>query len=214
MKRYILSFFPLFILSFLFSSCLFDDKELFEESAAERIEHAVEADRALLEGATEGWQLQLYTGTNYSGGGYTMFLTFRDGKVRVSGDIAPDSMVCQSSYDIARDQGPVLTFNTYNPILHLLAEPSASALSGMQGDYEFVIQRATQDSLYLKGKKFGNKHVMTRLAPGTSVQKTIQQMQYIVQHVGGYFASDNDYLVVDPSTRRIYFGNQDINGTP
>ena len=61
-------------------SCLTDDKELFDESAANRIEAVVAADKQLLESATNGWQLHYYTGKQYTGGGYTMFVKFKDGK--------------------------------------------------------------------------------------------------------------------------------------
>ena len=51
------------------SSCsLHDDTELFGEPAAERLEKAVAADKALLESASNGWELHLWTGKEYSAG--------------------------------------------------------------------------------------------------------------------------------------------------
>ena len=82
-----------------------------------------------------------------------MFMKFKSGKAYVSSDIAPGSMVTSSSYDVISDRGPVITFNTYNMIMHYLASPSMSNVEGEQGDYEFVITKTTQDSIYVKGKK-------------------------------------------------------------
>ena len=142
-------------------SCLHDDEELFPDSAANRLEAAVKADRELLESAENGWEMHYYTGEQYTGGGYTMFMKFKNGKAFVSSDIAPADMVETSSYDIVKDKGPVLTFNTYNMVMHYLAQPFQDDVDGEQGDYEFVITKTTQDSIYVKGKKWGNKFVMT-----------------------------------------------------
>lgn len=160
------------------SSCsLHDDTELFGEPAAERLEKAVAADKALLESAANGWELHMWTGKDYSGGGYTYFMKFANDKVTVSSDIAPANMKTTSSYDVISDQGPVLTVNTYNEIFHYLAEPSMDDDDGEQQDYEFVIMRTTNDSIYLRGKKWGNHMVMTRVAESTSWEDEINKIQ-------------------------------------
>lgn len=160
------------------SSCsLHDDTELFGEPAAERLEKAVAADKALLESASNGWELHLWTGKEYSAGGYTYFMKFANDKVTVSSDIAPATMKTTSSYDVISDQGPVLTVNTYNEIFHYLAEPSMDDDDGEQQDYEFVIMRTTNDSIYLRGKKWGNHMVMTRVAESTSWEDEINKIQ-------------------------------------
>lgn len=160
------------------SACsLHDDTELFGEPAAERLEKNVAADKTLLESAANGWELHLWTGKDYSGGGYTYFMKFANDKVTVSSDIAPATMKTTSSYDVISDQGPVLTVNTYNEIFHYLAEPSMDDDDGEQQDYEFVIMRTTNDSIYLRGKKWGNHMVMTRVAESTSWEDEINKIQ-------------------------------------
>lgn len=179
------------------SSCsLHDDTELFGEPAAERLEESVAADKTLLESASNGWELHLWTGKDYSGGGYTYFMKFANDKVTVSGDIAPADMKTTSSYDVIADQGPVLTVNTYNEIFHYLAEPSMDDDDGEQQDYEFVIMRTTNDSIYLKGKKWGNHMVMTRVAESTSWKDEITKMQQIDESLMRTFAlvEGNDTL--------------------
>lgn len=160
------------------SACsLHDDTELFGEPAAERLEKNVAADKTLLESAANGWELHLWTGKDYSGSGYTYFMKFANDKVTVSSDIAPANMKTTSSYDVISDQGPVLTVNTYNEVFHYLAEPSMDDDDGEQQDYEFVIMRTTNDSIYLRGKKWGNHMVMTRVAESTSWEDEINKIQ-------------------------------------
>lgn len=160
------------------SACsLHDDTELFGDPAAERLEKNVAADKTLLESAANGWELHLWTGKDYSGGGYTYFMKFANDKVTVSSDIAPANMKTTSSYDVISDQGPVLTVNTYNEVFHYLAEPSMDDDDGEQQDYEFVIMRTTNDSIYLRGKKWGNHMVMTRVAESTSWEDEINKIQ-------------------------------------
>ena len=160
------------------SACsLHDDTELFGEPAAERLEKNVAADKTLLKSAANGWELHMWTGKDYSGGGYTYFMKFANDKVTVSSDIAPANMKTTSSYDVISDQGPVLTVNTYNEIFHYLAEPSMDDDDGEQQDYEFVIMRTTNDSIYLRGKKWGNHMVMTRVAESTSWEDEINKIQ-------------------------------------
>ena len=50
-------------------SCLHDDKELFDESAANRLEHATEETKQILESSESGWAMQYYLGDEYKGGG-------------------------------------------------------------------------------------------------------------------------------------------------
>ena len=201
------------------TSCLHDNEELFDTPAAERLEQAVKADKELLESAANGWQMRYYTGRDYTGGGYTMYMKFKNGKASVSSDIAPASMVTTSSYDVTKDQGPVLTFNTYNVILHYLAQPYQSDVDGEQGDYEFVITRTTQDSIYVTGKKWGNKFVMTRVPADQSWKESINKMQSIIYAMPFSYmpvasTSEQDRVMIDPTLRRIYIGDDVVDGVP
>lgn len=198
-------------------SCLTDDKELFDESAANRIEAVVTADKQLLESATNGWQLHYYTGKEYTGGGYTMFVKFKDGKAYASSDIAPADSVATSSYDVIKDKGPVITFNTHNGIMHFLAQPYQSDVDGEQGDYEFVIMRTTNDSIFVQGKKWGNEMVFTRVADDVNWEDLINKMHKVFYSMKWLYTVDgaeNEQVSFDPSARRMYVGNNDDAGVP
>lgn len=198
-------------------SCLTDDKELFDDSAANRIEAVVEADKQLLESATNGWQLHYYTGKEYMGGGYTMFVKFKDGKAYASSDIAPADSVATSSYDVIKDKGPVITFNTHNGIMHFLAQPYQSDVDGEQGDYEFVIMRTTNDSIFVQGKKWGNEMVFTRVADDVNWEDQINKMHKVFYSMNWLYTVDgaeNEQVSFDPSARRMYVGDNDDAGVP
>ena len=122
-----------------FSSCLRDDKQLFDSSPATRLDAIITQEKQLLESSPQGWILQYYAGKDYTGAGYTLLMKFENGKVSIMGDNGDPELIATSDYDIVKDQGPVLTFPTFNAVIHPLASASLGHPEGIQGDYEFVI---------------------------------------------------------------------------
>lgn len=163
-------------------SCLHDDKELFGESAADRLDHATEETRQILESSESGWALQYYLGDEYTGGGCTYLVKFKNGKADVSLDIADPSEVTHSSYDVIKDQGPVLTFNTYNALMHYFANPTTDGTTD-GGDFEFVIMNVTNDEIDLKGRTTGNKMKLVRLPEGTDWATYINSISEFEQNM-------------------------------
>lgn len=206
MKTKILSLLVLGFVLFASACSLHDDTENFDAPAAERIENTVSADKALLESSLNGWQLHLWTGRDYTGGGYTYLMKFHDGKVTVASDIAKADTSASSSYDVISDQGPVLTLNTYNAIFHYLAYPSLDGDDGEQQDYEFVITRTTNDSIFLRGKKWGNSMFMTRISDNTSWSDEIAKIQAMQDSIMYHFNIYSDGQMVgkaDLTTARM-----------
>ncbi len=198
-------------------SCLHDDKEYFDEPAANRIESTVENTQKILEAAPNGWQLHYFTGTDYSGGAYTMLLKFQNGKVTVAGDpqLATSSERATSSYAVDRSMGPVITFNTYNSILHLLGTPTISNIEGEQGDWEFVVTSLSEDSICVRGKKWGNEMVFTRLPESIDWTERLDSIATVqnllsVNYSAGEGTSDASKLIeVDNTNRRLASRNAD-----
>ena len=143
-------------------SCANDEKELFRLSAAERIDQIVKNDRAALEAAPNGWKFDYFLGRKYSGPGVAMMVTFRNGKATMASDASDTAVFYTSDYDVVKDQGPVLTFNTFLEPIHSLAGGMASFPEGRQGDYEFSILSTSADTIRLRGKKWGNDMMLTR----------------------------------------------------
>lgn len=150
-----------------FQSCLHDDKELFDESAAERLEHATEETKQILESSTSGWAFQYYLGDEYTSGGCTYLVKFKDGKADVALDLVDDPTdITHSSYDVVKDQGPVLTFDTYNEWMHYFANPNSDGTTN-GGDFEFSVMKISNDTIDLKGRTTGNKMRLIRLPENT-----------------------------------------------
>ena len=196
-------------------SCLHDKTDFFGESAAERIDRMTTEDQALLESSEGGWALQYYTGKNYSNGGYTFLLKFKNGRASVSSDFAGSDSVVTSKYEMKQDQGPVITFPVYNAIIHHLARVTQQNVDGEQGDYEFTIVKATQDTLYLRGKKWLNNMILTRLPKDVVWKNYLDSVNKVKDEViGTYDIKVNDGDVVgsatlNPSTRRFSFSIND-----
>ena len=70
-----------------------------------------------------------------------------------------------SKFTLIADQGPVLSFSTYNVLIHYWSEPKGGLdVDGYAGDFEFVITDARENEVTLKGKKHGTIMHMTKLA--------------------------------------------------
>lgn len=195
-------------------SCLHDDKEFFDDSAANRIESTVENTKSLLESAENGWELHYFTGEQYSGGGYTFLLKFQNGKVTVGGDaaIATSTERATSSYDVNRSMGPVLTFNTNNSILHALGTPTYNNIQGEQGDWEFVVTKLTQDSIYVRGKKWGNNMIFTRVPQTVDWKEHLDSIADVqgklkVNYTAGGSDDVSKLIELNNTSRRIAYRN-------
>ena len=157
-------------------SCLKDDKANFSGSPAARLDEAVKVNKQILESAPNGWSLGYYAGRNYSGPGFTLTLKFKDGKAYIMGDNKDATTVGVSEYDIVKDQGVVLTFPTYNSVIHELAGASQGYPEGLQGDYEFAILEANANFIRLRGKKWKNEMILTPIKDQTQeefIQKVL-----------------------------------------
>lgn len=197
------------VFAFTVQSCLHDDEELFDIPAANRIQNVVASHKQILESSPNGWEMHFYSGEDYSGGGYTFLIRFADGKAHVSSDLSVNtSLVSTSSYDVIKDMGPVLTFNTYNELIHYLAQPYQSNVEGEQGDFEFLILEATADSVRLKGKKWKNEIKMTRIPESVVWKDYLDQIKAINDKLNFIYTNKvNDQevstLYIQKDSRRV-----------
>lgn len=151
---------------FLCTSCLFEQKDIFDQTPAERMEAFLNEYQEILETAENGWILEYYPDSDVSYGGYAYHLSFADGKVSALFQLASDLAKPEESlYRMVADDGPVLSFDTYNSYIHYFATPSGGAenYQGYRGDTEFKIMGKSKDEsvIYLVGKKSGNPCTLT-----------------------------------------------------
>lgn len=174
-------FWLLLALPFIFQSCLKDDEDIFPDSAADRMDKALKQDKEVLVGATNGWIMEYFPEKTQKYGGYTILVKFdANDEVTVSTERGGAGVTETSMYALIGDSGPVLSLNTHNSLFHYFSEPKnpdgiGPADSGMAGDYEFLILEATPEKVTLKGKKTGNRIIMTPIAADTDWKELMQQ---------------------------------------
>ena len=182
-KLYKFSAIAAVLMSASLASCNHEEADIFDQSAAHRTEEARKMYKDILLDKGGKWQMEYFTTEEEHG--YVYLFTFRnDGTVTISGNneyitklTNIDSNVPSygsetSMWTILSDNGPVLSFNSYNTIFHLFATPEDIPGTerdeqgyGHSGDYEFDLMKFSNDTLYLEGKKNGAEIIMTRIAP-------------------------------------------------
>ena len=183
--------------SVAFAGCAGEEDNIFSQSAAERLNAASELYSSRLEAQPNGWVMQLYPTTDKEapfGNGYLVLVDFnKDRSVKAAmNNILSGNMFMEdsSSWEVITDNGPVLTFNTYNKVIHAFSNPEDVPSTGTQdhpknetgvgigGDYEFVIVQAPEDASYmlLKGKKRGTYNLLTPMEQGVKYSDYINEM--------------------------------------
>ena len=216
MKRiyFALLLLPLFCLT----TCVKDEENLFDGSAAERVAHNMKEYNRILNAATKGWLMEFYSDAL---GGCVFLCDFKavnegalNGIVKIASELEdleeyPPGKIAESLYELKQDQGIILTFNTYNPLLHYFSEPQSGDREGFIADYEFTFIRATEDSIIMRGKKHGDRIVMTRFQ-GESWDVYLQDLIKLLDqsNFGSFVLNDRGQLICPvllSDERRIIF---------
>lgn len=155
-----------------FTSCSFEDDDYFDESASLRVENFNKEVKKTLVGSEHGWVMQYYTGTQkYHFEGFNLFAKFYDSnKVLMAGNHrmlrngnANKYTEDESIYTMLQEDGPVLSFSTWNNILNVFADPVNPFMAptqiendgaGMNGDYNFVVASCDEDEIRLIGERY------------------------------------------------------------
>ena len=115
-------------------SCKNETEEIFDEDAITRLEKAKADFINILTDKGGKWQMQYYANSDEPG--YVYVMTFRtDGSVTISGKnqwigyVEGESLNVPtygsqtSLWDVITDNGPVLSFNSFNKYFHVFADP-------------------------------------------------------------------------------------------
>lgn len=150
-----------FIFALLFTSCLFNEEEIFDSAPSVRVEQINEECKAALVAAPQGWVMEYYPNTeNY--GSYLIHMFFTNENVTMTSSTNL-SVSEKSLYSLKESNSGELSFDTYNPILHMYSDPQDDGV-GYGGDFEFMIVSVTDDLITLQGSKTGTRVYMQRLA--------------------------------------------------
>ncbi len=167
-------------------ACSRYEENLFPESAAQRMNDAVEKYTKVLESAENGWKVQFYAYHDNLMGGYVYTFRFKEGIAYIRAEVAADPTEEYASlYQVKGEQECLLTFDSYTEALHLFSEPSSSSTTGMESDYEFCFKSlsADENEIVLKGKRYGQPLVLTRIAneedPEEYMEKIVVMSDYL-----------------------------------
>ena len=161
-----------FALMLLLASCSPKSDDVFDASPAQRQQAAISEYSALLTAPEYGWAMDFYP-SDMALGGIAYTARFTDTEVELSTEMLidnakgdkvkyPAGQVVTSEYRIISSQGVMLSFDTYNPLMHYWSQPSGTQSEGLATDYEFTFVSATADEVVLRGRKYGH---LIRLYP-------------------------------------------------
>lgn len=166
---------------FVFTGCSrFEENDSFDESAALRIVHFNESLKSrLVEQSTNGnngWVIQYFVaGTgDVDFEGFNLYGRFyNDGKVTLAGNHrflrngnANKYTEFNSLYDVVKEEGPVLAFNSWNDVLTVFTDPvdPASAPNnlvkngeGMCGDQNLVFHGYEGNNILFSGQRYASR---------------------------------------------------------
>ena len=175
------------------TSCAGEEEAIFDKSAAERLNESSAKYSARLEAQPNGWAMQYYPTYNDEapyGSGYLILMRFNpDFSVDVSMDNRFSNnayATATSAWEVIKDNGPVLSFNTFNACMHAFSDPEDirwtednEQSEGCGGDYEFIIVDAPEDASYmmLKGKKRNTYNLLTPVEVGVDYKEYLADVK-------------------------------------
>lgn len=185
------------------TACSSTEDEIFDQSAAERLEQYKKDYAEVLTENGGLWTMEYFS--NPEEPGYLFVMKFdKDGSVNISanhkwiGNVYKEQ---RSLWKMIADNGPVLTFNSYNSLFHIFSDPANITGTeapkdddnydidetgfGHEGDYEFQVMHVSDDrnTIRLLGKKRLYDIYMRRLDPSTDVNAYMDAYKEIEQNL-------------------------------
>ncbi|MDE7096478.1 MAG: DUF4302 domain-containing protein [Muribaculaceae bacterium] len=210
------------------TACSSDDKGIFDKSAADRLEqYKAEYAEVLTENGGL-WTMEYFS--NEEEPGYVFVMKFdTDGSVKIAANhkwIENTYKEEVSLWKMIADNGPVLSFNSYNTVFHILADPANiegpdaplgetgddvnETGFGHAGDYEFQVMEVSDDhnTVRLLGKKRMYDIYLRRLDPSTDVNAYMDEYKKVesslfCKEINSLIFTDEDgerYVVNDAYT--------------
>ena len=188
-------------------ACSRDEESLFDKSAAERAQEAIETAFDVLTSNEAGWEVAYFPNLETSSKGYNMVWKFNaNGKVSATAKNSTTTMNkimtdSASTWAVKSDYGPILTFDTYNKVIHAFSDPQENG-AGLLGDYEFLILKATPEVVILKGKKHSAYSVMRPM-------KTTNLEAYFAacEKMQSYLFGNNNVATLNQGEEKMYLYN-------
>lgn len=190
------------------TSCEFEQEDFFDEPAALRIESTnADIKAKLVAGSSNGWLMQYFVaGTDeMTFEGFNLFGKFYEtGKVTLSGNHrflrngnAGKYTEYTSYYEMLKEEGSVLAFNTWNDILTVFVDPVSPSYApnnvvndgeGMHGDDRLVMQSYSDDYMEFRGERHGAKVYFSKF--DRSPEQYMADIESLKSAVAGDFLTE------------------------
>ena len=144
-----------FVSLIVFPACQQLEPDAFDKSSSARMSDFLKDIRTTLAAEQNGWTLDYFPGSAYAGVTYALKFT----EQQVTATLETNPTVSEtSSYALKSDDGAVLSFDTYNTVLHAYATPDSKRYQAKGGDFEFEINSFDKEKkvIVLIGKRSRN----------------------------------------------------------
>lgn len=211
------------------TACSNDSNEVFDGSAAERLEQYKKEYTDVLTSGGGLWTMEYFS--NEEEPGYLFVMKFdKNGSVTISANhkwIGNTYREETSLWKMIADNGPVISFNSYNPIFHIFSDPANitgpeapkgdsnedinETGFGHEGDYEFQVLEVSDDqnSIRLLGKKRYYHIYLRRLDPSTDVKAFMDEYKEMESTL---FSKEMSKLILTDSDGERYIVNGGSTG--
>lgn len=142
---------------------------VFDESATVRVQKAVDEVDNILLNNPDGWVLQYFPQTDKLGG-YNIHVKFNANMaaqmelLETVAGMPAQSYNSEGLYQVKPEQSVMLSFDTRNNALHGFMDLSGTLK--LKGDYEFLPQEWSAESVTLRGKRYGYWAYLAKLEAG------------------------------------------------
>ena len=197
------------------TACSSTEDEIFDQSAAERLESYKQEYADVLTSDGGLWSMEYFS--NDEEPGYVFVVKFdKDGSVAISANhkwIGGEFKQEVSLWKMIADNGPVLSFNSYNSLFHIFSDPANiegpyapkgddgttdvdETGFGHEGDYEFQVMNVSEDgsSVRLLGKKRMYDIYLHRLDASTDARQYLEDVAAVPSKFSSRF---NDMTMTD-----------------
>lgn len=196
------------------TSCSNTEDQIFDQSAAERLD---QYKKEYTETLTDGgglWSMEYFS--NEEEPGYVFVMKFdKNSSVTIYANhkwIGNNFKEETSIWKMIADNGPVLSFNSYNSLFHIFSDPANitgpnapmgennddinETGYGHDGDYEFQVMEVSEDGndMKLLGKKHMHHIYMRRLAPDTDIKDYLDKVSKVPNRFSSKF---NELELID-----------------
>lgn len=192
------------------TACSNESDPVFDKSAADRLEQYKKEYAEVLTEDGGLWTMEYFTNSDEPG--YVFVMKFdKNGSVDIAANhiwIGGEFKQETSLWKMIADNGPVLSFNSYNNLFHIFSDPANiegpnaptgesgdinETGYGHEGDYEFQVMEVSDDrnTVRLLGKKRLYDIFLRRLDPSVDVRDYLDRSAEAGDFVSPYFGYVN-----------------------